>query len=45
MHKHDISCLCILDGERLAGVVTKLDFLEPISQMETVEHRLQSNSE
>jgi CBS domain-containing protein len=40
MHKHDISCLCILDGERLAGVVTKLDFLEPISQMETVEHRL-----
>jgi CBS domain-containing protein len=40
MHKHDISCLCIVDGERLVGVVTKLDFLEPISQMETAERRL-----
>ncbi|HSV50106.1 MAG TPA: CBS domain-containing protein, partial [Candidatus Acidoferrales bacterium] len=40
MHNRDISCLCIIDGERLAGVVTKLDFLEPISQMEAVERRL-----
>ncbi|MDR0372294.1 MAG: CBS domain-containing protein [Nitrososphaerota archaeon] len=40
MHYHDISCLCVVDGERLAGVVTKLDFLEPISQMETVEQRV-----
>ncbi|MCL2358618.1 CBS domain-containing protein [Candidatus Bathycorpusculum sp.] len=40
MHYHDISCLCIVDGERLIGVVTKLDFLEPISQLETAEHRL-----
>jgi CBS domain-containing protein len=40
MHYHDISCLCIVDAERLTGVVTKLDFLEPISQMETAEHRL-----
>ncbi len=40
MHKHDISCLCVIDGERLVGVVTKLDFIEPISQMETTERRL-----
>jgi CBS domain-containing protein len=40
MHNHDISCLCIVEGERLVGVVTKLDFLEPISQMEIAERRL-----
>jgi CBS domain-containing protein len=40
MHDRDVSCLCIVDGERLIGVVTKLDFLEPISQMETAERRL-----
>jgi len=40
MQKHDISCLCIIDGERLVGIVTKLDFLEPISQLETAERRL-----
>ncbi|NLB75314.1 MAG: CBS domain-containing protein [Crenarchaeota archaeon] len=40
MHNHEISCLCVIDGERLVGVVTKLDFLEPISQMETTERRL-----
>ena len=30
-------CLCVVDGDRLVGVVTKLDFLEPISQMEAAE--------
>lgn len=40
MHKQNISCLCVVDGERLVGVATKLDFLEPISQMETAERRL-----
>ncbi len=40
MHNRDISCLCVVDGDRLVGVVTKLDFLEPISQMETAERRL-----
>ena len=40
MHDHDISCLCVVDGERLVGVVTKLDFLEPISQMEATERHL-----
>ena len=40
MHDHDISCLVVLSKERLAGIVTKLDFLEPISQMETVDRKL-----
>lgn len=40
MHDHDISCLCVVDNERLVGIVTKLDFLEPISQLETPERRL-----
>lgn len=34
MHDHDISCLCVVDGERLVGIVTKLDFLEPIAALE-----------
>ena len=37
MHKHDISCLCVMEGENLVGVVTKLDYLEPISEIETPE--------
>lgn len=40
MHNHDISCLCVVEGDRLVGVVTKLDFLEPISQLEIPERRL-----
>jgi CBS domain-containing protein len=40
MHKHNVSCLVVLSKERLAGIVTKLDFLEPISQMETVARKL-----
>ncbi|MCW4003225.1 MAG: CBS domain-containing protein [Candidatus Bathyarchaeota archaeon] len=35
MHKHDISCLPIVTDDRLVGIITKLDFLEPISQLET----------
>ena len=34
MHDRDISCLAVVSGERMVGVVTKLDFLEPISQLE-----------
>ncbi len=37
MHKQDISCLCIVESDHLVGIVTKLDFLEPISEMETAE--------
>jgi hypothetical protein len=33
MHDRDVSCLVVVSGERLVGVVTKLDFLEPISQL------------
>jgi hypothetical protein len=39
MHDHDISSLAVLSQEKLVGIVTKLDFLEPISQMETPERR------
>jgi len=39
MHKHDISCLPVLSQERLIGIVTKLDFLEPIAQMEISERK------
>ena len=40
MHAQDVSCLVVLAKERLAGIVTKLDFLEPISQLETVARKL-----
>ncbi|TFH24448.1 CBS domain-containing protein [Candidatus Bathyarchaeota archaeon] len=33
MHDYDISCLCVVSGDRLVGILTKLDFLEPISQV------------
>jgi CBS domain-containing protein len=40
MHDQDISSLIVLSKEKLVGIVTKLDFLEPISLMETVERKL-----
>jgi CBS domain-containing protein len=40
MHKHDISCLVVTKDGKLVGIVTKLDFLEPISQTETAERKL-----
>ena len=40
MHDHDVSCLAVTSNERLVGVVTKLDFLEPISQLEAPERKL-----
>lgn len=40
MHDFDISCLVVTAKEKLVGIVTKLDFLEPISQMETHEKKL-----
>ena len=39
MHKHDVDCLPVVTGERLVGVVTKLDFLEPISQLDAEAQR------
>ncbi len=39
MHKHDISCLPVLAQGKLLGIVTKLDFLEPIAQMEISERK------
>jgi hypothetical protein len=40
MHDRDVSCLVVLSGGRLVGIVTKLDFLEPISQLEVPERKL-----
>ncbi len=40
MHDHDISCLAVVSNERLVGIVTRLDFLEPISQMAEAARRL-----
>ncbi len=40
MHEHDISCLTIVSGERLVGMITRLDFLEPISQLEKAVQKL-----
>jgi predicted transcriptional regulator len=40
MHDHDISCLIVLSKEKLVGIITKLDFLEPISQLEIPERKL-----
>ena len=40
MHKQNVSCLVVLSKERLLGIVTKLDFLEPISQLEAAERKL-----
>lgn len=39
MHEYNISCLPILEDNRLVGIVTKLDFLEPISQMEVADRK------
>ena len=40
MHDRDISCVAVVSNERLVGIVTKRDFLEPISQSEVVEKKL-----
>jgi CBS domain-containing protein len=40
MHDHNISCLVVLSNGRLVGILTKLDFLEPISQLEVPEKKL-----
>jgi CBS domain-containing protein len=39
MHDRDVSCLVVVSGERLVGIVTKLDLLEPISQLEAAAER------
>jgi CBS domain-containing protein len=40
MHKYNVHCLVVLAKERLVGIATKLDFLEPISLMEDLDRRL-----
>jgi CBS domain-containing protein len=40
MHKFDISCLVVAKRKRPVGILTKLDFLEPIAQLEEPYRRL-----
>ena len=40
MHDFNVHSLAVTAKESLVGIVTKLDFLEPISQMETTERKL-----
>lgn len=40
MHDHDVSSLVVLSKDRLIGIVTKLDFIEPIAQMEVPERKI-----
>jgi CBS domain-containing protein len=40
MHDHDISSLAVVSNDKLVGIVTRLDFLEPISQLEKESRRL-----
>ena len=40
MHRFDISSLVVVERKRPAGILTKLDFLEPIAQMEKPYRRL-----
>jgi CBS domain-containing membrane protein len=39
MHDRNVSCLVVVDADRLVGIVTRLDFLELISQMEAQADR------
>ena len=40
MHKFNVHCLVVIAKERLVGIATKLDFLEPISLIEDIDRRL-----
>jgi CBS domain-containing protein len=39
MHDQNISCLPVVEADKLVGIVTKLDFLESISQLEAIERK------
>jgi CBS domain-containing protein len=40
MHDFNVHCLIVMAKERLVGIVTKLDFLEPLSLLGEVDRRL-----
>lgn len=40
MHDHHISCLAVVLNDKLVGIVTKLDFLELISQLEAAQKKI-----
>jgi CBS domain-containing protein len=37
MHDFNVSCLAATSDDSLVGIITKLDFLEPISQLEAIQ--------
>ncbi len=40
MHDLNVHCLIVMTNDRVSGIVTKLDFLEPISQLGEADRRL-----
>ena len=40
MHTFNVHSIVVMAKDRLVGIATKLDFLEPISQMENLDRRL-----
>jgi predicted transcriptional regulator/ribosome-associated translation inhibitor RaiA len=40
MHDSNVSCLIVMSKDKLVGIITKLDFLEPIAQLEMGQRRL-----
>jgi len=40
MHDYNVSCLAATLNDKLVGIITKLDFLEPISQLDTTPTNL-----
>ena len=40
MHNRRISCLVILNQDKIAGIVTKLDFLQPISEQQITDRKI-----
>jgi CBS domain-containing protein len=40
MHKQNVHCLVVTSNDKVVGIITKLDFLEPISQMGEPDRRL-----
>ena len=40
MHSANVSCLIVMSKDKLVGLMTKLDFLEPVAQFATAQRRL-----
>jgi len=40
MHNRQISCLVVLNQDKIVGIVTKLDFLQPISAQPIIDRKI-----